>query len=100
MHNLALVLAQRIAGRDLDHARVDPGRADAVLDLVEVVLRDLLFPALPPVVGDADGVMLHVEAGRADQLHAGALRNLGEQLGIASELDRARIDERADARVE
>ena len=90
--HLAVVLPGGIGRGDLDRARLDPGGADPVVDLVEIELGDLFGRAHPPVVRDAD--VLVIEARRTDDLHAGALRNLGHQLGVAAEVDRTRIDER------
>src|SRR5439155_2661169 len=87
--------AGRVERGDLDHPRLDPGGADAVLDLVHVELGDLLRRAHGPIPRDAD--LLVVEAGRAHDLHARPLRDLGEELGVATEVDRARVDERAHA---
>jgi hypothetical protein len=47
------------------------------------------------VCGDA--FRLEVRAGRAHDLHAALLRQLGEKLDVAAEIHRARVDERPDA---
>src|SRR5439155_7066673 len=87
--HLAVVLARRVARRDLDAPGLDAGLADPVLDLVQVELGDLLRRAHAPVIRNAD--VLQVEAGGTDDLHPGLARYLGEQLGIAAEVDRTRV---------
>src|SRR5437762_14132236 len=89
------MLAGRIAGGDLDASRLDAGLADAVVDLVQVELGDLLRRSRTPVVRNAD--VLEVEARRAHDLHPRLAGHLGEQLGIAAEVDRTRVDEGAHA---
>ena len=93
--HLAIVFADGVEGGDLDHPRFDARVADAVLDLVQVELGDLLRRAHAPVPRDAD--LLVVEARGAHDLHAGPLRDFGEELRVATEVDRARVDERAHA---
>ena len=41
--------------------------------------------------------VLLVESGRADDVDAGSLRHLGHELDVATEIDRARVDQRAHA---
>src|SRR5438270_2334950 len=93
--DLSVVLTGRVARCDLDAARLDAGLADAVVDLVEVELGDLLRRPHPPVVRNPD--VLEIEARRANDLHPRLTSDLGEELRVSTEVDRARVDERAHA---
>ena len=83
------------AGRDLDGAGLHAGVVDAVGDLADVKFGDLVDGAGTPVHRQPH--LLEIEAGGADDVHAGLFRNLLHHRDVAAELDRAGIDEAAHA---
>ena len=91
--NLALIVRHlALAGGDLDHAAMDAGGGDAVLDLPLEALGDLVHRHLVEGVGDPH--RLDVGAGGADQAHAALLRDFGDELDVAAQVHRARVDHR------
>ena len=89
------------AGGRLDRPGADPARpGDALHQLPHVELGDLLRIAGAPVERQPGREVLGVEAGGAHDAHPRPRRDLRVELGIAPELDGARVDERAEAGVE
>jgi hypothetical protein len=80
-------------GRGLDRAGPDAGRPDAVTQLGQIELGDLPGIAGAPVEREARAEVLGVEPRGAHDLHSRALGDLGVELRIPTELDRARVDE-------
>src|SRR5258706_2021462 len=85
------------AGRGLDDAGLDPGLADALGQLLDIDLGDVVGSEHPEMLWDTERVI--VEASGDDDAHAGFLRHLGGELRIAAEFHWAWIDETLDPEI-
>src|SRR6185369_3542627 len=85
------------AGRDLDRARPDPGVADPLADLLYIDGGNVLDRELAKRVRDP--FRLEVSPRRTDDSEPAPLRQLGQELDVATEIHRARVDERSDPEI-
>ena len=88
------------AGRNLDDAGPDAGRADALGQLVDEEVGHLLH-RVAELGAEFEvrrrTVVLLVETGGADDPHAALLGDRRHELDVATQVDRARVEERAHA---
>src|SRR5512139_1390716 len=68
-------------GGDLDRPGADAGLADTLGDLLYIDGSDVLDREVPE--GMRNAFRLEVRAGRADDVHAALLRELGQKLDVA-----------------
>ena len=94
VHLLDVRRHARLVRRALDERRLDVGALDAVLDLVDVDLRDLVLAAAHQRLRQ---VVVGVDARGEDHLQAALVGHALAEARVAVEEHRARLDDRAHA---
>src|SRR5580658_3788873 len=85
------------AGRGFDDAGLDASLADALGQLMDVDISDIVGADGAKMLWDAERVV--VEAGGNDDAHPGFRGDFGGKFGIAAEFHRTRIHEAVDAEI-
>ena len=93
MHLLDVLGDSRLVGGALDERRLDLGSLDALLDVVDEDLGDLVRVARDE---ERRQVVVGVDAGAGDDSEAGCLRDSAHEAHVAAEEHRAWVGDRVD----